>query len=173
MDEIDSQFEKAWTKWAGLEQREIINLPDGDVYALAHALMAMRTAIQGKVFHLSYSGPLVDHAMRKWKPPMAQHFVSLEALDHLRRGGVEKDLWEEHDPPASFYRDLVRYDVGLEHQSLAAYLHRLKVTSITKGENDRLDNEDFRSVRPPGAYDRCGIDRLPYYPHVAEALSCR
>jgi hypothetical protein len=173
MDEIDSQFAEDWTKWAALERREIINLPDGDVDALAHALMAMRTAIQGEVFHLSYSGPLVDHAMRKWKPPMAQLFVSLKALDYLRRSGVEKDLWKEHDPPVSFYRDLVRYDVGLKHERLAAYLRRLKVTSITEGENDRLDEEGFRSVRPPDAYQQCGIQRLPYDPHVAEALSRR
>ena len=172
IDELDSQFEKDWAKWA-LERREIIHLPDGDVDALAHALIAMRTAIQGKVFHLSYSGPLVDHAMRQWKPPMAQRFVSRKALDHLRNGGVEKDLWREHDPPVSFYRDLVRHDVGLEHKRLGAYLHRLKVTSITKEENDTLDDKGFRSIRPPDAYQQCKIERFPYDPHVAEALSRR
>lgn len=170
----------AWARWEASRPAKTVKGPGKGVEELAAALTALFVAVRDKNLADPYVGPMVNGAIRGWKAPLSNRRISKQALEHLKGGGAIRALKEEHDPPIAFFRDIVRGKVLVNpdavRDTLTAYLLEMRVTLLTPGEDERLTNNDFKSIRPPGAYEFCLIERVPYpsedecHPAVRSAL---
>jgi len=160
---VIEHFELEWQNWSK-EKEDTIELPRDNLQHLAAVLMTLHSALHNKMMDVSYSGPMINSAIREWKPsPGPQKFISKSAFCYLVKGGKKKNLKREHDPPISFYRDLIRKQKSLTESTLLEYLRFMKVTWLERDENKHFDKR-FKSSRPPTAYEEFPITRLPYPP---------
>lgn len=156
---MTDDFIGVWTNWA-TAARAAVGLPGGNVEDLAATLMVLHAGLQSGTLPTAYSGPLVNAAIRSWRPPARQRKISRAALEFLQNGGEARRLVIEHNPPIAFYRDLVRHEQTLSTEMLSGYLKRLVVTRILRQEDANLTRCGFKSKRPPEAYRKCGIEEI-------------
>jgi hypothetical protein len=142
-----------------------IALPGDSVQECANTLIAIHGKLVDGGIPQCYSGPLVDAAIRKWKVPIVQRYASAAAIAHINAGGASRDLTGEHDPPISFYRDIIRLEPNLVINTLIGYLGGMKVTKVTADENNRLTRLGLQ--RPPNGYQLCAIVRQPFADYQA------
>jgi hypothetical protein len=162
-------FQELWRRWAR-NAKKTAPLPDGNVEDLAAWLWAIHKTLRegrrgrtrgGELFKATYVGPLVDRAIRAWCTPESQKRVTRRALNHFSQVGDSKALRKEHDPPVMFYRDMVCGGRQISRKTFVEYLKKMTVTWVTTKDNQDLNRHGFKSIRPPTAYRKCGITRLP------------
>jgi hypothetical protein len=162
-------FQEFWIRWAS-KAKKTTPLPDDNVADLAAWLWAIHKTLRegrrgrkrgSELFKATYVGPLVDRAIRAWRTPNLQKKATRRALDEFNRVGNMKALRKEHDPPVMFYRDMVCGRRQISRKTFTEYLTKMTVTWVTTEDNQDLNRKGFKSIRPPTAYNQCGIRRLP------------
>jgi hypothetical protein len=166
-------LQEAWMVW--YENKPIKSLPGPGEKPeeLTAVLMKIHSAFHAGSIVEGYVGGLVSTAIHEWKAPFAQRWISWCALQFLESGGKLKDLKEEHDPPVAFYRDQLREKPELTADRLLQYLLEMRITYVTRGEDDKLTRAGFRSRRPVNAYQICEIYRITYPPEPECSVNVR
>lgn len=166
---LQQDFDDYWKSWSST-QRPTIALPGPDIEDCASVLLVVHKALGKGEIHVSYSGPLINAAIRAWEVPIEQRYISERAIAHINADGKRSFLIDEHDAPIALYRDLIRYETDLSPKCIIDYLRQIKLTKITREENGWLDREWKSERRPPDAYDHFGIVRLSYADHGIPAM---
>ena len=147
-----------WRLWTVADPVKV-PLPGNSTQDCASALLAIHGALHDGTMSQCYSGPLIDATIRSWKVPMGQRYASARAIAHVDANGVTGDFTDEHDPPISLYRDIIRFDRDLPFDRLIGYLGEMKITKVTEDENNCLTRLGIQ--RPPNGYELCTIVRRP------------
>lgn len=124
---------------------------------LASALKAIQDIYHRHGNETAYTtrqiGAVVNALLRAWP-------VKVLPLKSVKGASVRKKTGE-HDPPISFFRDLLRNKELLPSESEWQYilLKHLRVVTISKAEDARLTKQSWKQNRPSNAYHRCQIRR--------------
>lgn len=122
---------------------------------LANALEALQGLYHQRggatVYTRRVIGSVVDALFRNW--PLAPLGLQSE------KGAMAERKTDEHDPPISFFRDLLMDSDLRPSQAEWQYilLKHFRVVKICTTENAELTKRRWKQNRPTDAYDLCGI----------------
>lgn len=142
------------TTWSRPENVRRKSGPGADRHEVARALAVLHSSFRADDSLKAWVGPLVNAIIRSSRAGVFPLQISVKAYKALQEG---RKTTMEHDPPISFYRDLIIEAPELQASQILGALELLRVTQISLEENQDLTDRGWKQNRPEDAYKQCGI----------------
>ena len=152
---MSDSLEQYQTEWAHRDARRMAQ-PTGSPREIAAALLVIHSAYHTGRLSETWIGALVDKIIRCSGAGRDPLRISEGAYGALQEGRRPRTTLE-HDPPISFYRDLIIEKRDLTADQLIEALGLLRVTQILSDEDLKLRDRGWKQNRPKDAYQQCGI----------------